>query len=111
MRQQRSERQPGEETAYGEGIQATEHDRVQEEGLALPAAKQGGRKEVEKASSGPGTAGVGKSCPQWGRQLQADCEESLVESTHTITLLCAAIFSNEFSVHTMSPSSFPKAQI
>lgn len=50
MRQQRSERQLGEETAYGEGIQATEHDRVQEEGLALPAAEQGGRKEAEKAT-------------------------------------------------------------
>ena len=111
MRQQRSERQLGEETAYGEGIQATEHDRVQEEGLALPAAEQGGRKEAEKANSGPGTTGVGKSCPQWGRQLQAGCEESLVESMHTITLLCTATVSNEFLVHTLSPSSFPKAQI
>lgn len=73
--------------------------------------ERSGESQVRAGGQGSGAAGVGKSCPHWGRQLQAGFEESLVESMHTITLLCAAVFSNEFSVHTMSSSSFPKAQI
>ena len=49
-----------------EGIQATVHDGDQEEGLALPAAEERGRK-VEKASSGPG--GWARGQQEWANSV------------------------------------------